>query len=143
MNRILTLFLCSALCVFVCACESKTSQKTTSNDAQASSPTQETGTPLKEAQKESTIEVSEKGTTFDPPIKIEDVPKGAYYCDMGTVHYARRVKGDGKCALCGMTLKHNMKGGASATTTHEGHAHGDHAHDEHKDCHHAECNHEH
>jgi hypothetical protein len=46
------------------------------------------------------------GTKYDPPIKPEAVPAGHWYCDMGTVHYARATEGDGKCSLCGMKLKH-------------------------------------
>lgn len=44
--------------------------------------------------------------THDPPISKEEVPDGAWYCDMGTVHYHRGEKGDGKCPVCSMDLKH-------------------------------------
>jgi len=46
------------------------------------------------------------GTKHDPPIEPAQVPDGHWYCDMGTVHYSRPDKGDGKCPLCGMALKH-------------------------------------
>jgi hypothetical protein len=46
------------------------------------------------------------GTQHDPPIAVKDVPAGHWYCDMGTVHYSRAAEADGKCALCGMKLKH-------------------------------------
>ena len=32
------------------------------------------------------------------------IPEGAWYCDMGKVHYARSEKGDGVCPLCKMQL---------------------------------------
>jgi hypothetical protein len=56
------------------------------------------------------VEVSKEGTKFDPPIKAEQLPEGAWYCDMGTVHYARTEEGDGKCAVCGMKLKQYSAG---------------------------------
>ncbi len=50
------------------------------------------------------IEVTAAGAKIDPPVAKSKIPAGAYYCDMGTVHYARMDKGDGKCPLCGMML---------------------------------------
>ena len=50
------------------------------------------------------VELTAEGTEFDPPVQAEQLPDGAWYCDMGTVHYARTDQGDGKCALCGMNL---------------------------------------
>ena len=41
-----------------------------------------------------------------PPIEKSAVKDGHWYCDMGTVHYSRADKGDGKCPLCGMKLHH-------------------------------------
>jgi len=61
---------------------------------------------------------SAAGTKHDPPIKPAQVAAGHWYCDMGTVHYSRADKGDGKCSSCGMALK--QKGAAG-----DGH---DHAH---------------
>ena len=46
------------------------------------------------------------GTKHDPPVEVDAVSAGQWYCDMGTVHYSRADEGDGKCALCGMKLKH-------------------------------------
>jgi hypothetical protein len=57
----------------------------------------------------SRVEVSREGTTFDPPVEIGQLPGGVWYCDMGTVHYARRDLGDGKCAVCNMTLQYKNK----------------------------------
>lgn len=52
------------------------------------------------------VVITAEGTRFAPPIRPEQLPKGAWFCDMGTVHYARTVEGDGKCPLCHMKLKH-------------------------------------
>lgn len=52
-----------------------------------------------------TVEVAPGGTKFDPPVKVSQIPVGAWMCDMGTVHYAAREKGDGQCPICGMKLK--------------------------------------
>lgn len=51
------------------------------------------------------VAVPDDGKKFDPPIKPEQLPSGAWYCDMGTVHYARMHEGDKKCPLCQMKLK--------------------------------------
>jgi hypothetical protein len=53
----------------------------------------------------SAIEVPAQGKKFDPPVKADPLPAGAWYCDMGTVHYARMEKGDGTCPVCKMDLK--------------------------------------
>ncbi len=60
------------------------------------------------------VEVDEEGTEFDPPVQPEQIPDGAWYCDMGTVHYARLEHGDGKCTRCGMNLV--LKGGDPDST---------------------------
>lgn len=52
------------------------------------------------------VEVSAEGTTFDPPVQPAQIPDGAWYCDMGTVHYASMSQGDGRCPLCHMHLVH-------------------------------------
>jgi hypothetical protein len=56
-----------------------------------------------------TAPLTAEGTTYEPPIAIDDVPAGAWYCDMGTSHYARSEKGDGKCGVCKMDLKEKAK----------------------------------
>jgi hypothetical protein len=82
------------------------------------------------------VEVPAQGKEFDPPIKPEQIPPGAFYCDMGTVEYARLEKGDNKCPVCGMLLKQKPGGAASAKQEepakdgHEGHDH--HGHEGHK-----------
>ena len=62
---------------------------------------------------------------IDPPVKPDAVPDGYWYCDMGTVHFARADKGDGKCGLCGMDLKQKTAGAKAG----EAHDHGEHGHD--------------
>jgi hypothetical protein len=52
------------------------------------------------------VEVAAEGTRFDPPVQIDQLPADVWYCDMGTVHYARTEEGDGRCPECGMTLTH-------------------------------------
>jgi len=74
-----------------------------------------------------TVEVTAEGTTFKPPIQVAQVPDGAWYCDMGTVEYARLEKGDGKCPVCGMFLK--QKGGAAPADDGHGHGHDHEGHD--------------
>lgn len=66
------------------------------------------------------VEVAKTGTKFEPPVKPEVIPDGAWMCDMGTVHFASLEKGEGKCPTCGMALK--QKGAAG----HDGHDHGKH-----------------
>ena len=46
------------------------------------------------------------GQRFEPPVKPESLPSGSYYCDMGTVHYARSEEGDNTCPICKMKLTH-------------------------------------
>lgn len=51
------------------------------------------------------VAVTPEGARLDPVVKPEQIPSAAWYCDMGTVHYARGDKGDGKCPVCKMDLK--------------------------------------
>lgn len=51
------------------------------------------------------VEVPADGKKFDPPIKPEQLPSGAWYCDMGTVHWAQMNEGDKTCPICKMNLK--------------------------------------
>ena len=46
------------------------------------------------------------GTEHDPPIKPTEVEAGYWYCDMGTVHYSRPERENGKCGVCNMPLKY-------------------------------------
>ena len=80
------------------------------------------------------VEVAAEGTEFDPPVEVSQLPDGVWYCDMGTVHYARAEEGDGTCPLCEMKLVKKVAAAAGTpvpeTTTdepadagHEGHEH--------------------
>ena len=62
------------------------------------------------------VEIAADGTRFDPAITVEQVPAGAWMCDMGTVHYASLEQGDGDCPVCGMRL-------TERPTDHELHGH--------------------
>lgn len=105
--RTIVLTLCLAFTVLGCDNTKKT--------------TTETKVKAKPAAAE-TVTVSKTGTTFDPPVQIAQIPPGAHYCDMGTVHYARLDKGDGKCTECGMMLK-TKPGKAKEADGHAGHQH--------------------
>ncbi len=50
------------------------------------------------------VEVAPEGRRFDPPVQVTQLPAGSWYCDLGTVHYARGQEGDGRCPVCGMAL---------------------------------------
>ena len=47
-----------------------------------------------------------QATVHAPPIDKSEVTPGHWYCDMGTVHYSRPDKLDGRCGECGMNLVH-------------------------------------
>lgn len=53
-------------------------------------------------------EIPAAGARFAPPVKVDEIADGAWYCDMGTVHYAQRDAGDKTCKLCKMKLKHKV-----------------------------------
>ncbi len=80
------------------------------------------------------VEVPLEGMPFEPAIEKSQLPDGVYYCDMGTVHYARGEQGDNKCPLCNMMLTHKKPAqegvaadapaeGEPADEDHEGHDH--------------------
>jgi|SRR5690554_2847778 len=77
--------------------------------------------PAQKSASKDTIKVTKEGAEIDPKVDKSKLPDGAWYCDMGGVHYARMDKGDGKCALCGMKLQH--KGEGEAGHKHHGHKH--------------------
>lgn len=54
------------------------------------------------------VDVPRDGKQFNPPVAADQIPEGAYYCDMGDVHYARITPGDGSCPVCGMELSHKV-----------------------------------
>ncbi len=51
------------------------------------------------------VEVPAAGKKFDPPVRAEQLPLGAWYCDMGTVHWAQMDEGNHTCPFCKMDLK--------------------------------------
>ena len=73
------------------------------------------------------VELTAEGSRFDPPIEVEQVPSGAFYCDMGTVHYASLEQGDNACPVCGMLLTQQPSEDEDAdsqlTTEPSGHGH--------------------
>ncbi|MEO1480574.1 MAG: hypothetical protein AAFU77_00600 [Myxococcota bacterium] len=44
------------------------------------------------------------GQAHTPPVHVEDVPTGHFFCDMGTVEWSQEAEGDGRCPLCKMKL---------------------------------------
>ncbi|QDG50146.1 hypothetical protein FIV42_05175 [Persicimonas caeni] len=80
-----------------------------------------------EGDKVAMVEVPKEGKAFDPPVEKAQIPEGAWFCDMGTVHYARMEKGDGVCPECNMKLKQKAGGekaeGEKAEDDHAGHNH--------------------
>jgi Cu(I)/Ag(I) efflux system membrane fusion protein len=82
-----------------------------------------------EAHAHGPVELDAEGTTFKPPISPARIPDGAWYCDMGTVEYARADRGDGQCPVCGMRLKHKLSSTteepAQTPHDHSGHSHGE------------------
>ena len=52
------------------------------------------------------VEVSAEGTEFEPAVDLAQIPEGAYYCPMETVHYASLEPGT--CPVCGMELEQKM-----------------------------------
>ncbi len=83
------------------------------------------------------VEVPAEGVELDPPVEVVQLPDGVWYCDMGTVHYARAEKGDGICTVCGMELVQKVAEAApegeampeepmdEGEAGHEGHEHGE------------------
>jgi len=79
------------------------------------------------SQPEARVEVAAAGTKFEPAVKPTQLPEGAWYCDMGTVHYAQMDAGE-KCPVCGMKLK-VRKGSHAAPADEKEHEDGhDHPH---------------
>ena len=67
---------------------------------------------LKVAPGDDLVALTPAGVKLEPPVVAARIPAGAWYCDMGKVHYARTEKGDGTCPLCKMQL--TQKGPAAA-----------------------------
>ncbi len=79
--------------------------------------------PAEVQEAEGLIEVSEEGAELDPPATSDQIPVGAWHCDMGgSVHYAALTEGDGACPICGMFLTQKAEA-EPPPTGHEGHGH--------------------
>mgnify|MGYP006292964593 CR=1 FL=1 len=168
MKARMLMIVCLVLSVAVVGCEKKSSGDAKKDEAKAEEPAEKTEEKAEEEEGSAEaeedeaaeedapaekVEVAKGGTKFDPAIEPEQLPEGAWYCDMGTSHWAAMEKPeDGKCPECGMKLKQydaekhaeKKKGAVEAKDDH-GHAHegddhhgdDDHAHegDEHGHAH--------
>jgi len=140
MKRILTLCITTLVTASLVGCDSSkpAATKPAETKPAAEEPADAKGTAAKADKAANDFaEVSREGTKFDPPVAKAKIPPGAHYCDMGTVHYARMERGDGKCPECGMMLTlmpADAKAGAAKKDDHGhgDHAHGDHDHGDHK-----------
>lgn len=131
MKKTCALFAFLILSAFLFAsCDSDSSSESEAPTAEA---------PATEEAAPAMVEVADDGTQFDPPVRPEQLPDGVYYCDMGTVHYARATNSQHRCPLCNMMLTY--KGDAPAGHNHDHHGH-DHDHD-HDHAHGDDHNHDH
>lgn len=156
MKSHILMIVCLALSVAVVGCE-KSDGDAKADEAKAEAPAEETEEKSAEGEAEEEpaeeegaaedeapaekVEVAKGGTKFDPPVEPEQLPEGAWYCDMGTSHWAAMEKPeDGKCPECGMKLKQydakkhaEQKEGAVEAKDDHGHEHADegddHAHE--------------
>ncbi|MCB9739470.1 MAG: hypothetical protein H6747_09400 [Deltaproteobacteria bacterium] len=143
--------LCAALATTLTGCEKKQAEPAAKPEAAAEeapaaeaakaeeAPAAEAAKPAAPAAEKAPaapakVEVSAEGTNFDPPVQKAQLPDDVWYCDMGTVHYARKTEGDGTCPRCKMKLVHNAAAApkaeaapageaAPAAEGHEGHGH--------------------
>ena len=84
--------------------------------------------PVPDAKPVALVDVAADGSRYSPPVPKAAIPGGAYYCDMGVVHYASKSKGDGTCPVCEMKLsKRPDAAGKPAATDGRG-DHDDHGH---------------
>ena len=80
----------SSLILTSCAKQSAESDKSISPSAQGDLPA---------------VEVPAEGKKFEPPVRVQQLPAGAWYCDMGTVHWAQMNEANHVCPFCKMDLK--------------------------------------
>lgn len=88
--------------------------------------------PAESAQIVGMVEVPAEGAPFEPAIQKDQLPDGVYYCDMGTVHYARGEQGDNRCPLCNMMLTYKRPAGEAAPGEEAAPAEDDHAGHDHE-----------
>jgi len=128
-SLIITIITLVSLALVGCDSKKTDATDTTAKETAAAATTEKAAetapaeTTAEKAKDSDTVEVTKEGAKIDPPVAIARIPDGAYYCDMGTVHYARMEEGDGKCALCGMKLEHKGGEEKAAETGHENHDH--------------------
>ena len=92
--------------LFALGCDKPAEQPPTEPPPSAEAPAETP--PVVEAPAEvgAKVELAAAGQKFDPAIQPEQLPDAAWYCDMGTVHWAASDKpADGKCPECAMVLK--------------------------------------
>lgn len=110
--------------------EPSANETTEQEASETAEPTEaDDGPALGDQSGEGPVTLSQAGNRFDPPIPKSRVPEGAYYCDMGTVHFAALGQGDGRCPLCQMELQHMGASGEAETAeehAEHGDEHGDH-----------------
>ncbi len=94
MKNLLVLSVLIACATMIAGCAAKAPEETVTPEVAA----------IPEAAEIIMVEVPAEGANYDPAVAIEQIPEGSWYCDMGTVHYARAEKGDGECARCQMSL---------------------------------------
>ena len=95
------LALCLALLIAACDGGSST-PSTPSTSTPPAKPALETVAPPASGP----VALTAAGVKIDPPAALDQLPDGAWYCDMGTAHFGATEKNDGKCPLCGMDLQH-------------------------------------
>lgn len=116
-TRILSI-LCLALALTAFGCDKKQAEEPAQDEANAEAPAEEAAEEAEapaeekaegdkiEADELKKVEVAKAGQKFDPAVQAEQLPAGAWYCDMGTVHWAAMEKPEGgKCPECNMALK--------------------------------------
>lgn len=103
--RRLTMVCCvSVLALVGAGCGGGAEQARPTDEVQMISPVTEPEPVAEEVAALPPVEVSAEGTGFEPPVQVSQLPDGVWYCDMGTVHYARAEAGDGTCPKCAMKL---------------------------------------
>lgn len=138
------LFLSLILSILSFGCDNKKAEQPENTEAQAKKTVENSGEAQPEAEPAAKddepaeqlkmVEVATAGTKFDPPVEVEQLPKGAWYCDMGTVHWAgMKNTEDGQCPECGMKLKQHDPDALAEQKKEavEPHPHGHDQNDEH------------
>ena len=101
MKQFLTWSLILTAALLIAACGQQPAQEAAAPEPepQAAEPQAEPAAEVVEM-----VEVTAEGSTFEPAVEVAQIPDGAWYCPMETVHYAQLEQGEGKCPSCGMDL---------------------------------------